>query len=164
MFTTKCVALAFIGSAAAFNPAMQLSAGRRAAIAGAGAAAVAAPLLRPTEADAAVYPGSMKGNPQAPFLTFFDARAGCNRGGSEYKGEKSNSPDDDMCVKLQMKTVSASPADNVLASVLNQLDGNTAVASSGASSSSAKASAASGSNSSPAPAAAAPKKKGLFGF
>ena len=54
MFTTKALALAFIGSAAAFNPVMQMSTGRRAAIAGAGAAAVAAPLLRSTPAEAAI--------------------------------------------------------------------------------------------------------------
>ena len=60
----RVLALAFIGSAAAFNPVMQMSTGRRAAIAGTGAAAVAAPLLRPTEADAAALPGKMKASPQ----------------------------------------------------------------------------------------------------
>jgi hypothetical protein len=46
------VALAAIGSAAAFSPMMSVAPSRRAAISGAGAALVAAPLLRPTEAHA----------------------------------------------------------------------------------------------------------------
>ncbi|KAJ1483321.1 hypothetical protein T484DRAFT_1656001 [Baffinella frigidus] len=121
MFTTKCVALAFIGSAAAFSPTMQVSAGRRAAIQGAGAAAIAAPLLRPTEAEAATkYAGKMYANPLAPVITFFDARGGCNREGTEYKGDKANDQEDVMCVKLQMARVSASSADQVLAGVLGQ--------------------------------------------
>jgi len=52
VFSVKLVALAAIGSAAAFSPMMSVAPSRRAAISGAGAALVAAPLLRPTEAHA----------------------------------------------------------------------------------------------------------------
>ena len=77
MYTTKFVALAFLGTAAAFNPMMQMSTGRRAAIQGAGAAAIAAPLLRPEGAEAA-FPGKITTNTQAPYITILDHR-GCSR-------------------------------------------------------------------------------------
>ena len=116
MYTTKFVALAFVGTAAAFNPMMQMSTGRRAAIQGAGAAAIAAPLLRSEGASAA-----MKKDSVAPVITLFDARGGCSRGGSEYKGAKAGSKDDDMCVKLQMSKISNGNADAILANVLGAL-------------------------------------------
>jgi len=121
MYTTKFVALAFLGTAAAFNPMMQMSTGRRTAIQGAGAAAVAAPLLRPESAAAEKYPGKMVANPPAPVISFFDARGGCSRGGTEYKGAKNGKIEDDMCVKLVMSRISAGNADAVLESVLGQL-------------------------------------------
>jgi len=118
---TKFAALAFIGSAVAFNPMMSVSTGRRAAISGAGAAAIAAPLLRPSEAEAANgFPGKMRANPPAPVITFFDARAGCSRESTEYKGNKASSQDDYMCVKLQMAKLTGNSADTVLAGVLGQ--------------------------------------------
>ena len=116
MYTTKFVALAFVGTAAAFNPMMQMSTGRRAAIQGAGAAAIAAPLLRSEGASAA-----MKKDSVAPVITLFDARGGCSRGGTEYKGAKNGKIEDDMCVKLVMSRISAGNADAVLESVLGQL-------------------------------------------
>ena len=84
MLATKIAALACLGTAAAFNPSMQMSTGRRTAIQGAGAAAIAAPLLRPPDAEAKVY-GNISGQ-YVPMITLFDARGGCSRGGSEYKG------------------------------------------------------------------------------
>jgi hypothetical protein len=116
MYTTKFVALAFIGSAAAFNPVMQMSTGRRAAIQGAGAAAIAAPLLRSSPASAA-----MKKDNNAPIVTVFDARKGCTAKADQYTGAKANSDDDKMCVKVQMSKVVAGNADAVLAGVLGQL-------------------------------------------
>ena len=118
---TKCAVLAFIGSAVAFSPQMSVSTGRRAAISGAGAAAIAAPLLRPDSAEAANgFPGKMQANPKAPVITFFDARAGCSRESTEYKGAKTSSEDDYMCVKLQMAKLTGDSAQNVLAGVLGQ--------------------------------------------
>ena len=116
MFTTKIAALAFIGSAAAFNPVMQMSTGRRAAIQGAGAVAIAAPLLRSSGASAA-----MKKDNNAPIITIFDARGGCTAKADQYTGAKSNSADDKMCVKVQMSKVVAGNADAVLQGVLGQL-------------------------------------------
>ncbi|KAJ1468942.1 hypothetical protein T484DRAFT_1673225 [Baffinella frigidus] len=103
MFTMKLAALAFIGSAAAFNPVMQMAAGRRVALQTAGAAVVAAPLLRSAEADAAVvkFPGSMVKSPLAPVITLLDHR-GCNRASKEYKGEKANDIEDEMVVIMKM--------------------------------------------------------------
>eukprot|EP00290_Baffinella_frigidus_P005546 CAMPEP_0180139064 /NCGR_PEP_ID=MMETSP0986-20121125/13306_1 /TAXON_ID=697907 /ORGANISM="non described non described, Strain CCMP2293" /LENGTH=122 /DNA_ID=CAMNT_0022081087 /DNA_START=26 /DNA_END=394 /DNA_ORIENTATION=+ len=101
----KIAALAFIGSAAAFSPTMSVSTGRRAAIQGAGAVAIAAPLLRPTEAEAASkYAGAMYANPSAPVLTLLDHR-GCSRQGTEYKGPKANDQEDEQVVILRMQKV-----------------------------------------------------------
>ena len=116
MYTTKFVALAFLGTAAAFNPMMQMSTGRRAAIQGAGAAAIAAPLLRPEGASAA-----MKKDSVAPVITLFDARFGCERQGSEYTGAKAGTTDDEMCVKVRMVQIKAGNAAQVLADTISQL-------------------------------------------
>jgi hypothetical protein len=128
MFTTKCVALAFIGTAAAFNPMMSVSTGRRAAIQGAAGAAIVAPLLRPTEAEAAVagqkskYPGNMVGNPSAPVITVMDHR-GCKRTNTEYKGVKALDENDEQCIVLKMQKVGPGEAGAVkfLGNVLGQL-------------------------------------------
>ena len=101
MFTTKCAALAFIGTAAAFSPMMSVSTGRRAAIQGAAGAAIAAPLLRPTEAEAA---GKFAANGAAPVISLLDHR-GCSRQGTEYKGPKANDQEDEQCVILRMVKV-----------------------------------------------------------
>jgi hypothetical protein len=106
MYTTKFVALAFLGTAAAFNPMMQMSTGRRAAIQGAGAAAIAAPLLRPEGAEAA-FPGKMTTNPPAPYITILDHR-GCSRYSAEYKGPRANAMEDEQCVKLESKITAVS--------------------------------------------------------
>eukprot|EP00290_Baffinella_frigidus_P004817 CAMPEP_0180133104 /NCGR_PEP_ID=MMETSP0986-20121125/9353_1 /TAXON_ID=697907 /ORGANISM="non described non described, Strain CCMP2293" /LENGTH=133 /DNA_ID=CAMNT_0022073181 /DNA_START=25 /DNA_END=426 /DNA_ORIENTATION=+ len=132
----KVAALAFIGSAAAFSPVMQMSTGRRVAIQGAGAAAIAAPLLRPDGAEAALSslgeasPKAQargKGgkiliqNNNAPYITIFDARGGCSAVQDQYKGAKSNSDDDKMCVKVQMSKVVAGNADAILLGILGQI-------------------------------------------
>jgi hypothetical protein len=106
MYTTKFVALAFLGTAAAFNPMMQMSTGRRAAIQGAGAAAIAAPLLRPEGAEAA-FPGKITTNPPAPYITILDHR-GCSRYSTEYTGPRANAMEDEQCVKLESKITAVS--------------------------------------------------------
>ena len=116
MFAMKALAFAFIGSAAAFNPVMQMSTGRRAAIQGAGAAAIAAPLLRSTPAEAV-----MKKDNKAPIVGIFDARGGCTGKADQYTGAKAGTDDDKMCIKVQMKEIVAGNADAVLAGVLGQL-------------------------------------------
>ena len=121
MYTTKFVALAFVGTAAAFNPMMQMSTGRRAAIQGAGAAAIAAPLLRPEGAEAA-FPGNMVANPPAPVITLLDHR-GCNRVSNEYTGPRANDMEDEQVVYLKMKDVrpTKEATDRFVAGVLGQL-------------------------------------------
>ncbi len=61
---------------------------------------------------------------KAPVITVFDHR-GCQRGGpdKEYKGKKANSPDDEMCVKVQSAkiAVSAATAESVLQQSLSVL-------------------------------------------
>ena len=124
MFSMKLVALAFVGTAAAFNPIMQMTAGRRVAIQGAGAAAVAAPFLRPAESDAAVvkYEGNMRKNPLAPVVTLLDHR-GCNRASKEYKGEKAGDIEDEMIVILKMENVAPGKVEttNFVSQQLGQL-------------------------------------------
>jgi len=122
MYTTKFVALAFVGTAAAFNPMMQMSTGRRAAIQGAAAAGIAAPLLRPEGAEAKGFPGNMVGNPSAPVITLLDHR-GCNRVSNEYKGPRANAQEDEQVVYLKMKDVrpTKEATDRFVAGVLGQL-------------------------------------------
>ena len=119
MYTTKFVALAFVGTAAAFNPMMQMSTGRRAAIQGAGAAAIAAPLLRPEGAEAA-FPGNMVAGPLAPVITLLDHR-GCNRVSNEYKGPRANAQEDEQVVFLKMQKVN--PGEAAAAKFLAQVVG-----------------------------------------
>ena len=120
MYTTKLVALAFLGTAAAFNPMMQMSTGRRAAIQGAAAAGIAAPLLRPEAAEAKGFPGNMVGNPSAPVITLLDHR-GCNRVSNEYKGPRANAQEDEQVVFLKMQKVN--PGEAAAAKFLAQVVG-----------------------------------------
>ena len=119
MYATKFAALAFLGTAAAFNPMMQMSTGRRAAIQGAGAAAIAAPLLRPEGAEAA-FPGNMVAGPLAPVITLLDHR-GCNRVSNEYKGPRANAQEDEQVVFLKMQKVN--PGEAAAAKFLAQVVG-----------------------------------------
>ena len=97
---------ALVASAAAFSPMMSMETGRRQVVQAGAAAAVAAPLLRGTPAEA-----KMDKSGRAPVITIFDHR-GCNRGGpnKEYTGAKSNDKDDEMCVKVQSNKIAASEA------------------------------------------------------
>ena len=93
---------------------MSMDTGRRSVVQAGAAAAVAAPLLRPTDADAASDAGFKMSNTfvrpanhgMAPMITVMDHR-GCNRGGpnKEYRGPKSNDQDDEMCVKVKLESV-----------------------------------------------------------
>ena len=114
--------LALAGSAAAFSPMMSMDTGRRAVVQAGAAAAIAAPLLRPSPAEAGLSslstPGGggaaakgMDKSGRAPVITIFDHR-GCKRGGpnKEYTGAKANGQDDEMCVKVQSSKIAASEA------------------------------------------------------
>jgi len=46
----------------------------------------------------------MRRNPESPHLQILDER-GCSRISAEYKGRKSNTDDDKMCVVLKMKRI-----------------------------------------------------------
>ena len=93
---------------------MSMDTGRRSVVQAGAAAAVAAPLLRPTDADAASDAGFTMSNTfvrpanhgMAPMITVMDHR-GCNRGGhnKEYRGPKSNDEHDEMCVKVKLESV-----------------------------------------------------------
>nr|AGR45592.1 phycoerythrin alpha subunit S2 [Chroomonas sp. M1627]AGR45594.1 phycoerythrin alpha subunit S1 [Chroomonas sp. M1627] len=113
MIAKTVATLAVIGSAAAYAPTMSLSANRREVIAGAGAAAVAAPLLRPTGASAAI-----KKDQKAPVVTIFDARGCKDHSNKEYTGAKAGGMEDDQCVKLTMETIKV--GDDVAAKVLGE--------------------------------------------
>ena len=76
---------------------MSLSANRREVIAGAGAAAVVAPMLRPNEAEAKDL------KLKAPVITIFDNR-GCDSSRNpsrESTARKTGGPDDEMCIKVR---------------------------------------------------------------
>merc|ERR1712216_781361 len=103
---SRSVALALVGSAAAFSPMMSMDLGRRSIVQAGAASAVAAPLLRPQEAQAGLPVDALcagKACNSAPVITIFDHR-GCKRGGpnAEYTGEAAGGADDEMCVKVQM--------------------------------------------------------------
>jgi hypothetical protein len=90
---------ALVASAAAFSPMMSMETGRRQVVQAAGAAAVAAPLLRANPAAA-----KMDKSNKAPEILIMDHR-GCSRGGKEYTGAKSSDMNDEMCVKVSMVAV-----------------------------------------------------------
>jgi hypothetical protein len=117
MIGRTTVVLALAGSAVAFSPMMSMDMGRRQLVQTAGAAAVAAPLLRANPA-AAKAPMDA----QAPKIQVFDHR-GCQRGGpnKEYKGAPSGDSDDEMCVGVAMSKVSVSDvsASKFLAQVIS---------------------------------------------
>ncbi|KAJ1475567.1 hypothetical protein T484DRAFT_1909446 [Baffinella frigidus] len=132
MYATKCLAaLAFIASAAAYgtNAVVGPSVVSKAAVTKPWRPPLAAsPLTRddafnePTTNNNFAKRPIMKAKETAPLITFFDARGGCSRGGSEYQGAKSsNSDDDKMCVKLQMTKIVAGNAEAVLQGLLGQI-------------------------------------------
>lgn len=93
---------------------MSASANRRQAIAAAGAAIVAAPLLRPQGASA------VDSGLNAPVITILDHRD-CTRYGKEYKGELTGDENDKMIIKLTMEKIRGS--ENVAARVLAETIG-----------------------------------------
>ena len=106
----RAVALALAGSAAAFSPMMSLETGRRQVVQAGAAGAVAAPLLRanPAAAYGAMTKDS-KGNPNgAPKINIFDHRGCTAHQNTEYRGEKSNDQDDEMCVMVSCPPVKVS--------------------------------------------------------
>jgi len=106
MIARTSAILALAGSAAAFSPMMSMDMGRRQVVQTAGAAAIAAPLLRANPAEAA---NPAMRTSQAPKIAIFDHR-GCQRGGPnrEYTGPASNDQDDEMCVGVSSVKVSVS--------------------------------------------------------
>jgi hypothetical protein len=101
--TTAVVCLA--GSAAAFAPMMSMDIDRRTVVQTGVAGAVAAPLLRASEAQAAPLGSRFSfpydKAPKTPVITVFDHR-GCNRGSEnkEYRGKLTEGQDDEMLVKV----------------------------------------------------------------
>jgi hypothetical protein len=97
---------ALVASAAAFSPMMSMETGRRQVVQAGAAAAVAAPLLRGSPAEA-----KMDKSARAPVILIMDHR-GCNRGGAnkEYTGAKAGNQDDEMCVKVSSQKIAASEA------------------------------------------------------
>ena len=107
--------LAVAASAAGFSPMMSMDLGRREIVQAGAAAAIAAPLLRPAEAEAKANLGMSSGNAAlsrgiqkgfAPIITIMDHR-GCSRGQAnrEYQGKKSGDQDDEMLVKVKMDRI-----------------------------------------------------------
>eukprot|EP00283_Hemiselmis_rufescens_P007634 CAMPEP_0173427142 /NCGR_PEP_ID=MMETSP1357-20121228/6404_1 /TAXON_ID=77926 /ORGANISM="Hemiselmis rufescens, Strain PCC563" /LENGTH=134 /DNA_ID=CAMNT_0014390903 /DNA_START=75 /DNA_END=479 /DNA_ORIENTATION=+ len=103
---TKLAFLGLVGSAAAFNAPMMSV--RRDAIATGAAAAVVAPLLRPSSASAA----GKKTSAKAPVVEIFDERDGCKGPSGATNGRSppvfangGDSYDDVMCVKVSMQTI-----------------------------------------------------------
>jgi len=99
----RATVLALVGSAAAFSPMMSMDMGRRQVVQTAGAAAVAAPLLRANPASA-----GMDKSAKAPAITILDHRGCTAHDNKEYRGEKSNDQDDEMCVVVRSNKVTVS--------------------------------------------------------
>ena len=106
--------LAVVGSAAAFSPMMSMDMGRREIVQAGAAAAVAAPLLRPAEAEAKADLGLSSGNAAlsrgiqkgyAPIITIMDHRGCQAHANKEYRGPKSGDEDDEMLVKVKMDRI-----------------------------------------------------------
>merc|ERR1712166_1163604 len=125
--TTAVLALA--GSAAAFSPMMSMDMGRRDVLRTGAAAAIAAPLLRPSEAsadinvsDAGGWSGPNYGckHGTAPLITIFDHR-GCSRGGAEFSGKTTGDKNDEMMVKVGVGKVQLWDAEAFLAENFNGL-------------------------------------------
>nr|AGR45599.1 phycoerythrin alpha subunit L1 [Chroomonas sp. M1312] len=112
-----CLAV-FAGSAAAFSPSMSMGVGRREVVQAGAAAAAVAPLLRnAAPAEARNYVGAPMGvqkyaDLRAPVILVLDHR-GCesNSEHTEYKGEKSNDENDEMCIIVKNKLIKVSEAD-----------------------------------------------------
>ena len=102
----RTVALALVGSAAAFSPMMSMDMGRRQVVQAAGTAAVAAPMLRANPASA-----GMDKSARAPSITVLDHRGCTAHDNTEYTGAKANSEDDEMCVVVRNPKVAISQSE-----------------------------------------------------
>jgi hypothetical protein len=107
MLARATVLAALAGSAAAFSPMMSMETGRRQVVQAGAAAAVAAPLLRSAEANAVMNDGVGARNKRAfaPIITIMDHRGCQAHANKEYFGAKSYDINDEMCVKVQSKTI-----------------------------------------------------------
>jgi len=113
MLSRSTIALAITGSAAAFAPIMSMDMGRREIVKIAGAGAVAAPLLRGSEASASTSSGYINRSKfpgKAPVITVFDHRGCTAHTNKEYTGGKSGDQDDEMCVKVEQKKLAMNEA------------------------------------------------------
>ena len=116
----RATVLALIGSAAAFSPMMSMDMGRREIVKAGAAAAAAAPLLRPAEAEARGDLGLKSGavaasrfsrqQGYAPIITIFDHRGCTAHANKEYRGPKSGDQDDEMLVKVKQDRIPISYA------------------------------------------------------
>lgn len=97
---------ALAGSAVAFAPMMSMDVSRRQAVQTAGAAAVAAPLLRANPASA-----GMDKSAKAPVIAILDHRGCTAHKNQEYRGPASNDQDDEMCVVVRSNTIKVSQSD-----------------------------------------------------
>lgn len=103
MLARATAVFALAGSTAAFSPMMSMDMGRRQVVQAAGAAAVAAPLLRSNPASA-----GMDKSARAPAITVLDHRGCTAHDNKEYRGEKANNQDDEMCVVVRSNRVTVS--------------------------------------------------------
>jgi len=95
---------------------MAMDMGRRQVVQSAGVAAVAAPLLRPAEADAVLSAkkgfcsngSSNRACNAAPVITIFDHRGCTAHANTDYKGTAAGGEDDEMLVKVALEKISAS--------------------------------------------------------
>jgi hypothetical protein len=112
----RTVALALVGSAAAFSPMMSMDMGRRQVVQAGAAAAVAAPLLRANPASA-----GMDKSAKAPAITIMDHRGCTAHANKEYTGPAANAIEDEMCVVVRNPkvTVSELEAGKFLQSVIS---------------------------------------------
>ena len=91
----RTVALALVGSAAAFSPMMSMETGRRQVVQAGAAAAVAAPLLRGSPAEA-----KMDKSAKAPVVQVYDERDGC-----AGPSKTSAAGEEGFCVKVSMQKI-----------------------------------------------------------
>ena len=117
MLARTATVAALCASATAFSPMMSMDLGRRQVVQTGAAAAAAAPLLRPSDANALTTSqkgkfcaqGAANGScDAAPVITIFDHRGCTAHDNTDYKGKKSGDQDDEMLVKVELLKIKAS--------------------------------------------------------
>ena len=117
MIARTATVAALCASATAFSPMMSMDLGRRQVVQTGAAAAAAAPLLRPSDANALTTSqkgkfcaqGAANGScDAAPVITIFDHRGCTAHDNTDYKGKKSGDQDDEMLVKVELLKIKAS--------------------------------------------------------